>query len=358
MSQTSSAPDVSTVGAAAASAAFLSYSHEDSSFVLELVSQLKSAGGDVWLDKMDILPGQPWDLSIQDALASCSRLLVVLSPASVASRNVLDEVSYALDNHKVVIPVLYRDCEVPFRLRRLQYVDFRAEYALGFQGLLRTLQAPSSDGAISLRPDTALNHHSVDSGESGGPVSQQRPEGRGTGLVTALPGSPAAKASVGAFLVLLVASLLWFGSRALRHPSQPNSGGQTNISTGGTSQPVGPATVTPSPVVPASKPKITHLNTAESANRVNSAEYQQLRQRLVETQEQAKAAAGFWAPIKADLGRSNQSLRPEIQTALSTLNRSTGDAGRLLQAGDLTGTRLSLDSADKQLGILQRYQNE
>ncbi len=99
-------------------------------------------------------------------------------------------------------------------------------------------------------------------------------------------------------------------------------------------------------------------NSHAGLNQANNPEYQQLRQRLVETQEQAKAAAGFWAPIKADLGRSNQQLRPEIQTALGSLNRSTNDAGRLLQAGDLTGTRLSLDSADKQLGILQRYQQE
>jgi WD40 repeat protein len=66
-------------------------------------------------------------------------MLVILSPASVNSTNVMDEVSFALEEKKTVIPVLHKDCTIPFRLRRVQYVDFRQDYGRGVKELLRTL---------------------------------------------------------------------------------------------------------------------------------------------------------------------------------------------------------------------------
>jgi photosystem II stability/assembly factor-like uncharacterized protein len=120
-------------------AAFLSYSREDSDFALRLAGDLKAADANVWLDRLDIVPGDRWDRAIEDALKSSSRMVVILSPASVGSTNVMDEVSFALEEKKPVIPIIYRDCAVPFRLRRLQYVDFRQDYARGLQELLRTL---------------------------------------------------------------------------------------------------------------------------------------------------------------------------------------------------------------------------
>lgn len=122
-----------------APAAFFSYSREDSDFALKLAGNLRTAGANVWLDQLDIVAGQRWDRSVEDALSKCPRLLVILSPASVNSTNVMDEVSFALEEKKTVIPVVYRDCTIPFRLRRLQYVDFRQDYTRGLEELLKTL---------------------------------------------------------------------------------------------------------------------------------------------------------------------------------------------------------------------------
>jgi hypothetical protein len=81
-------------------------------------------------------------------------MLVILSPASVNSTNVLDEVSFALETQKTIMPVLYRDCEIPFRLRRVQYVDFRSDYALALKGLLRTLNVEQMPEAAPQAPVT------------------------------------------------------------------------------------------------------------------------------------------------------------------------------------------------------------
>jgi hypothetical protein len=88
--------------------AFFSYSRDDSDFALRLAEDLKAAGANVWLDQLDIAPGQRWARAVQDALDNCHRMLVILSPASVNSTNVEDEVAFALEEHKTVIPVLYR----------------------------------------------------------------------------------------------------------------------------------------------------------------------------------------------------------------------------------------------------------
>lgn len=124
-----------------ATAAFLSYSHEDSEFAIRLAEDLKAGGASVWIDQLDIKPDTPWDLAIEDALRKCPRMLVILSPASVSSDAVLDEVSFALSERKTVVPVLSRDCNIPLRLARLQHLDFRTDYRRGLEALLKVLGA-------------------------------------------------------------------------------------------------------------------------------------------------------------------------------------------------------------------------
>jgi hypothetical protein len=124
--------------------AFCSYSREDAAFALKLAEDLKAAGANVWMDQIDIEPGTPWDRAVEEALAASSRVLVILSPASVSSDNVSDELSFALSKHKRLIPVLYRECDVPFRLARLQHIDFTHDYERGLKALIKALSAPQT----------------------------------------------------------------------------------------------------------------------------------------------------------------------------------------------------------------------
>ena len=106
----------------------------------------------MWLDQLDIHPGERWDRAVEEALRNSERILLILSPSSVSSDNVLDEVSFALETNKTIIPVLYLDCAIPFRLRRLQYIDFRTDYDRGLKELLRTLVEQQSLGAAVPKP--------------------------------------------------------------------------------------------------------------------------------------------------------------------------------------------------------------
>ena len=156
--------------AADAPAAFFSYSREDSEFALRLAEDLKAAGAVVWIDQLDISPSEEWDIAVEEALIRSPRVLLILSPASVKSKSVRNEIAFALDEKKAIIPVLYQDCMVPLQLRRIQHIDFRSDYARGLKQLLkalgvtqptksvphgsrdRDLQAPSNvDDMIALR---------------------------------------------------------------------------------------------------------------------------------------------------------------------------------------------------------------
>jgi len=131
-----------------APAAFISYSREDSEFALRLAQDLKAAGAAVWIDQLDIAAGQLWDNAIEEALIASPRMLLILSPGSARSNNVRNEISFALEQGKTVIPVLYQDCTVPLQLQRANRVDFRADYTHGLQFLLASLQVHHPDPEV------------------------------------------------------------------------------------------------------------------------------------------------------------------------------------------------------------------
>ena len=103
---------------------FISYSRVNSEFVVRLAKDLKAAGYDVWLDQLDIPKGARWDDAIEAAVERSSTFMIVLAPESIESQNVKDELSYAIDSGKQILPVVIKSCKIPLRLRRFQYVDF------------------------------------------------------------------------------------------------------------------------------------------------------------------------------------------------------------------------------------------
>jgi len=132
---------------------FVSYSRRDRNLVLRLVGDLRAAGSQIWVD-LDIRPGDHWDRAVETALRDCVGMLLILSPSSVASENVLDEVTIALEAGKPVIPVRIEPCNLPLRLARVQFIDATSDYA---EALKRCSAAMITGArkAISLIPSAA-----------------------------------------------------------------------------------------------------------------------------------------------------------------------------------------------------------
>lgn len=118
---------------------FISYARADGEFVLRLATELRDKGVNLWLDQLDIKVGHVWDRAVEEALEGCETFLIVLSPAAISSKNVMDELSFALEEDKKIVPLLHQDCKVPFRVRRLQRADFTLSYDNGMKLLLEVL---------------------------------------------------------------------------------------------------------------------------------------------------------------------------------------------------------------------------
>ena len=186
---------------------FVSYSRDDSQFVRRLVDDLTKRGVDIWLDVRDILASERWDSEVQEALRESDFFMIVLSPTSAGSENVQDEIAYALSKKKRVFPILYQDCDIPFRLARVQYVDFRQDYPAGLELLLEQMAIFGVPISAEPRRAPTAGEQTPASGETTPGDSRQPPDRGGGGLRKVL-----LSCRSGAGWLARSSSLVWFWS--------------------------------------------------------------------------------------------------------------------------------------------------
>jgi TonB family protein len=119
---------------------FISYSRTDSAFVIKLEEDLAQAGIFIWLDQKKISAGKLWDRTIEEALEMSGILIVVVSPKSALSENVANEVQYAREEGKIIVPILIKQTKIPLTWRRYQRIDFIENYEAGLNNLAQTLK--------------------------------------------------------------------------------------------------------------------------------------------------------------------------------------------------------------------------
>jgi TIR domain-containing protein len=134
---------------------FLSYSRADEKIALRLASDLRDWGVAMWLDQLDIRPSEHWDRAIERAVRECRGLVVILSPRSVASDNVADEISFAIDSGKSVLPVMIERCTLPLRLTRMQVVDATDNYERALQQCVDELTRRDGEPVVRKAPEPA-----------------------------------------------------------------------------------------------------------------------------------------------------------------------------------------------------------
>lgn len=83
---------------------FVCYAHEDREIVLEQIAWLKGQGLSLWIDEA-IEAGSRWSDDLARAVEGCGAFLYFLSPRSVGSRYCLDEVHFALECGRPIVPV-------------------------------------------------------------------------------------------------------------------------------------------------------------------------------------------------------------------------------------------------------------
>ena len=93
----------------------------------------------VWIDMTDIHEDEDWYAAVHNALDYCGLMLVVLTPAALADTDLHNEWRYFIDSGKLVLPLLREKCDYQSQDFWMQPVDFRYDYTLGFQNLLKLL---------------------------------------------------------------------------------------------------------------------------------------------------------------------------------------------------------------------------
>ena len=91
---------------------FVSYAHRDSGRVFAEIKRFNEAGFHVWYDE-GIAPGNEWSDEIAEALSKCTVFVVMLTPTSAPRENVLNEISYALEEGKPFLAIYLEETELP-----------------------------------------------------------------------------------------------------------------------------------------------------------------------------------------------------------------------------------------------------
>jgi len=146
---------------------FLSHNNHDKAAVEVLAHRLMDKAGLMpFLDRWHLVPGEPWQEAIEEALDACQTVAVFLGPAGIGSweneemRSAIEE--RVRDKSRRVIPVLLpgapdpREKRLPRFLRRTTWVDFRGglDDENAFQRLVAGIRgvAPGPDLGGEPRP--------------------------------------------------------------------------------------------------------------------------------------------------------------------------------------------------------------
>jgi TIR domain len=128
---------------------FVSYSRHDSSTVRRLVEALEAEGHDVWIDTDDIRGSERWRSSVATAIRASDVVLLVVSPAAMASSSVEREISVAAEESLRIVPVVIETAPISVGLQydlagvqRVSFVDRPFEDAMA--DLDAALVEPSS----------------------------------------------------------------------------------------------------------------------------------------------------------------------------------------------------------------------
>ena len=114
---------------------FLCHSSSDKKYVRGLCQRLISDGYEVWLDEVNLIPGQEWDPEIRKQVRKSDIVLVCLSNSSSNKEGYVQrEIKIAVDEAETkpegtiyIVPARIEPCNIPNRLTKWQWVDLFEE---------------------------------------------------------------------------------------------------------------------------------------------------------------------------------------------------------------------------------------
>lgn len=144
---------------------FLSYRSLEAEFAIRLATDLKNLGVNLWMDRLDIAPGDDWPKMLQQAVNNSLAMIVILSPEYISSKYCQRELGRADRLELTVFPVLLKtvsDSDWPIQVENHQYIDFRDwqdenVYRSQLSKLVNIVKERFSD-QTSLTPDPEIQY--------------------------------------------------------------------------------------------------------------------------------------------------------------------------------------------------------
>ncbi len=129
---------------------FLSHTSIDKPFVEKLAMDLRRMGVNAWYDKWDIKVGESITWRIEEGIRESEYLGIILSPEALNSEWVKSEigagwVKQILTKKIMLLPIYYRDCDVPYFLLDRKYANFSVDYQSGLEELANVLRIENTN---------------------------------------------------------------------------------------------------------------------------------------------------------------------------------------------------------------------
>ena len=124
---------------------FLSYNIENYKIASWLRVDLSNEGYEVWLDQWETGVGQSTVRGVNDAMAKCDFILLLLSKAALQSYWINKEwqatfMKEVERENLTVLPLLLEKCDIPKILKSKKSINFKNDYPRGFDQVLDVLQ--------------------------------------------------------------------------------------------------------------------------------------------------------------------------------------------------------------------------
>lgn len=132
------------------SSIFMSHTGVDKPFVEKLACDMEKYGIRIWYDKYEIKVGESIFWRIDEGIGKCDFLGIVISKEAWESEWVRKEVASAWSKQiemkrNIILPIFYRNCDIPIILRDIKYADFRNDYQVGLKELLCVFGIKNTD---------------------------------------------------------------------------------------------------------------------------------------------------------------------------------------------------------------------
>jgi len=106
---------------------FISYGHDEYiEFINRIAQELKTRGIYAWIDSYDIKPSTTWYDEIKKAIDNSEIVMAFLTEHSMKRDGFcVNELLYALQKKKKILPLKIEDVEIPIFMLRIQWLDIR-----------------------------------------------------------------------------------------------------------------------------------------------------------------------------------------------------------------------------------------